>query len=344
MKFTRCGVDIAKQVFQVHAVDAHGSVVVQRKLARGKVLQFFAQREPCLIGIEACAGAHYWARELGKLGHTVKLMAAQFVHPYRKNGKNDANDAEAICEAVGRTNMRFVPVKSTAQQAVLCWHRARSLAVAQRTALVNQIRGLLGEFGLVVPQGITRLRQQLPRILEDAENRLPHLARQLLGELLGQVRELDQKVRRYEHQIEGLARNDAGAERLMAVPGVGPLTASALVATVGNAQVFANGRQFAAWLGLTPRQYSSGGKSRLGSITKRGDVYLRTLLIHGARTALQYAARRSDPESLWAVRLMQRRPKNVAAVAVAAKHARIIWALLARNTQYRVKAMATVAA
>ncbi len=335
MKFTRCGLDIAKRVFQLHGVDPNGVARVQRTLARGKVLEYFAQCEPCLIGMEACGGAHYWARELEKLGHTVKLMAAQFVTPYRKSGKNDANDAEAICEAVGRPTMRFVPIKGTEQQAVLSWHRARSMAVAQRTAQVNQIRGLLGEFGLVVPKGIAQLRGQLPHILEDAENALPDLARELLGELLGQLRELDRRVGLYERRIEQLAHAHTDAERLMKMPGVGALTASAVVATVGDARVFANGRQFAAWLGLTPRQHSSGGKSRLGAISKRGDVYLRTLLIHGARSALKQAGRRSDPKSLWAVKLVQRRPFTVAAVALAAKHARIIWALLARESDYR---------
>jgi transposase len=335
MKFTRCGLDIAKRVFQVHGVDDAGMVRVQKKLSRGKVLEYFAQRESCVIGIEACAGSHYWARELGKLGHTVKLMAAQFVQPYRKSGKNDTNDAEAICEAVGRSNMRFVSVKSVKQQSVLCWHRARSLTVGQRTAQVNQIRGLLGEFGLVVPRGIGKLREQLPRILEDAENGLGDLARQLLSDLLGQLRYLDEQVEHYERQIQQLARSSAAAERLMAIQGVGPLTASAVVASVGDARVFKNGRQFAAWLGLTPRQHSSGGKSRLGPITKRGDVYLRTLLIHGARSSLTRVAQQRDAKSLWATQLMQRRPMNVAAVALAAKHARIIWALLARDVPYR---------
>jgi transposase len=335
MKFTRCGLDIAKRVFQVHGVDEAGAVRVQKKLARGKVLEYFAQRESCLIGIEACAGSHYWARELGKLGHTVKLMAARFVQPYRKSDKNDTNDAEAICEAVGRPNMRFVSVKSIEQQSVLCWHRARSLAVGHRTAQVNQIRGLLGEFGVVVPQGIGKLREELPRILEDAENGLGDLARQLLSDLLGQLRHLDEQVEHYEGQIQQFARLSEAAQRLMAIQGVGPLTASAVVAAVGDARVFKNGRQFAAWLGLTPRQHSSGGKSRLGSITKRGDVYLRTLLIHGARSSLTRVARQQDAKSLWAARLMQRRPANVAAVALAAKHARIIWALLARDAPYR---------
>lgn len=335
MKFTRCGLDIAKRVFQVHGVDETGAVRVQKKLLRAKVLEYFAQRESCLIGIEACAGSHYWARELGKLGHTVKLMAAQFVQPYRKSEKNDTNDAEAICEAVGRPNMRFVSVKSVEQQSVLCWHRARSLAVGQRTSQVNQIRGLLGEFGLVVPQGIAKLREQLPQILEDAENGLGDLARQLLNDLLGQLRHLDEQVAHYERQIQQLTRSSEAAQRLMTIQGVGPLTASAVVASVGDARVFKNGRQFAAWLGLTPRQHSSGGKSRLGAISKRGDVYLRTLLIHGARSSLTRVGQQRDAKSLWAARLMQRRPVNVAAVALAAKHARIIWALLARDVPYR---------
>lgn len=262
-------------------------------------------------------------------------MAAQFVNPYRKSSKNDANDAEAICEAVGRPNMRFVAVKTEEQQSVLTMHRARSLTVANRTAQVNQIRGLLGEFGLIVPQGITRLRKQLPQILEDAENNLPDLARGILSDLLGQLRHFDAQVEHYDRQIEQLARHSEPAQRLMAIEGIGPITATALVASVGNAQVFQNGRQFAAWLGLTQRQHSSGGKSRLGQITKQGDRYLRTLLVHGARALLRFVPRKNDAKSAWATRLMQRRHVNVAAVALAAKHARIIWAMLARGTQYQ---------
>lgn len=335
MKFTRCGLDIAKQVFQVHGVNEHGVVKGRKTLPRANVLEYFAQVPPCLIGIEACAGAHYWARALGKLGHTVKLMAAQFVIPYRKRGKNDANDAEAICEAVGRPNMHFVAVKSEEQQAVLMVHRARTLVVANRTALVNQIRGLLGEFGLVVPKGVARLRAELPRILEDAENGLPTLAREVLTELLDQFRELDQRIRQYDTQIRHLAQLSEPARRLMQVEAIGPQTATALIASMGDPHVFQNARNYAASLGLIPRQDSSGGTTRLGAITKHGDRYVRTLLVHGARAYLRVVDKKTDRKSAWARRVKERRHVNVAAVALAAKHARIAWAMLAKGTEYR---------
>jgi transposase len=335
MEITRVGLDIAKRVFQVHGVDERGRAAVTKKLSRAEVLEFFAQLRPCLIGIEACGGAHYWGRELGRLGHTVKLMAAQFISPYRKSGKNDANDAEAICEAVGRPNMRFVGIKSEEQQAVLMMHRVRTLVVANRTALVNQVRGLLGEFGIVVPVGIRRLRAQLPQILEDAENGLPTLARRILADLLQQLHHLDEQVEHYERELGALAQLSEPAQRLMQINGIGPITATALVASVGDARVFKNGRQFAAWLGLTPRQYSSGGITRLGRITKRGDRYLRMLLVHGARALLRFVNRKTDARSAWAKALKERRHVNIAAVALAAKHARIIWALLAKGTEYR---------
>lgn len=338
MKLTRIGLDTAKQVFQVHGVDEHGKAVLEKQLARGRVLEFFSNLPPCLVGIEACAGTHYWARELSKLGHTVRLMAGQFVAPYRKSGKNDANDAEAICEAVGRPTMRFVSVKSVEQQAILAVHRARSLLVEERTALVNQTRGLLGEFGITVAQGIDRLRRALPEILEDGENGLPGLARETFADLLEQLRALDVRVVHYDRRIETLAREMESARRLMAIAGIGPITATALVATVGDAKVFSHGRQFAAWLGLTPRQHSSGGKSKLGRISKRGDVYLRTLLIHGARSVLRLTAKKTDLKSRWAEGLKQRSGNNIAATALAAKHARIIWAMLARDTDYRLAA------
>jgi transposase len=341
---TRIGLDIAKRVFQVHGVDELGRAKMTKKLPRAQVLQFFAQLPVCVVGIEACGGAHYWARELGRLGHTVRLMAAQFVNPYRKSGKNDANDAEAICEAVGRPNMRFVAVKSEEQQAVLMWHRARTLAVTNRTAQVNQIRGLLGEFGCIVSKGIRPLRRELPQILEDAENGLPHLGRTLLSELLEQLRALDEQIERCDRQISQVARESEAAQRLMAIEGIGPITSTALVASVGDARVFRNGRQFAAWLGLTPHQRSSGGKISLGQITKRGDRYLRTLLVHGSRALLRYVGRKSDAKSVWAVNVMQRRHVNVAAVALAAKQARIIWAMLAKGTEYRPSEAAAAAA
>jgi len=341
MKFTRCGLDIAKQVFQVHGVDEHGAVKGHRVLPRAKVLEYFAQLPPCLIGIEACGSAHYWARELSKLGHTVKLMAAQYVMAYRKRAKNDANDAEAICEAVGRPNMRFVAIKSEEQQAVLMVHRARALTVGNRTAQVNQIRGLLGEFGLVVPRGVGRLRRELPGILEDAENGLPVLAREVLSGLLQELREADLRISAYDRQIRALAEASEPARRLMRVDSIGPQTATALVATVGDPHVFKNGRGFAAWLGITPRQHSSGGKERLGQITRQGDGYLRTLLVHGARSYLRVVDKKTDAKSDWARRLKQRRHVNVAAVAIAAKHARIAWAILAHGTEYRPAGLQT---
>lgn len=344
MKFSRCGLDIAKQVFQVHGVSERGSVKGRRTLARAKVLEYFAQVPACLIGMEACAGAHYWARELTELGHTVKLMGAQFVIPYRKSGKNDANDAEAICEAVGRPNMHFVAVKSEEQQAVLMVHRARSLLVGHRTALVNQIRGLLGEFGLVVPQGITRLRAQLPQLLEDAENGLPALAREVLAELLERLREFDRRIHGYDLKLRELARQSEPARRLMRIGAIGAQTATALVASMGDPLVFKSARNYAASLGLTPRQNSSGGTARLGRITKQGDRYLRTLLIQGARSYARVLDKRSDGKSAWVRRLQQRRHGNIAVVALAAKHARIAWAMLAKGTEYQPVLAAELAA
>lgn len=337
MAIARVGIDIAKTVFQVHGVDGHGKARLKKTLSRGEMLEFFARLPGCLIGIEACAGAHYWARELIKLGHDVRLMASQFVIPYRKSGKNDANDAEAICEAVGRPNMRFVPVKTEEAQAVLTLHRARELLVAERIALSNQIRGLLGEFGIVAAGGMAGLRRVMLE-LGTGQRHLPVLARKTIGELFERMLEQEKKAQEYERQISQLAKQNEAARRLMQIEGVGPITASALVANVTDAKLFKSGREFAAWLGLTPRQHSSGGKTKLGSISKRGDVRLRTLLIHGTRTALQYAAGKEDRKSRWVMELKSRSCANVAAVALAAKQARIIWAMLARGTEYRVAA------
>jgi transposase len=344
MGTSRCGLDIAKHVFQLHGVDEHGATTIRKTLQRAKVMQYFAQLPPCVIGIEACAGAHSWARKLTKLGHTVKLMATQYVVAYRKRGKNDANDAEAICEAVGRPNMRFVAVKSEEQQAILMVHRARSLVIANRTAQVNQIRGLLGEFGLVVPRGLAAVRRGLPHILEAAENGLPTLAREVLSGLLLQLREIDARIKHYDQQIRSLAEASEPAQRLMQIEAIGPQTATALLATIGNPHVFKSGRGFAAWLGMTPRQYSSGGKEHLGRITRQGDGYLRTLLIHGARSYMRVVGTKSDAKSDWVRRLSERRHANVAAVALAAKHARVAWAILARGTTYRPEGVRSAAA
>lgn len=333
LNVTHLGIDLAKQVFQVHGVDERGHTVLRRRLSRTQLRPFVAQLRPCRIGLEACGSAHYWARELTTLGHDVRLIAPQFVTPYRKNDKNDGNDAEAICEAVSRPHMRFVPVKDVGQQAVLTVHRARQLLVAERTALVNQSRGLLAEFGLIVSAGIGALRRAWPGLLETPE--LPALAREVFTDLADRLRGVDERVAAYDHRVVQLARQTEPAQRLMQVPGVGPVTATALIATVGNAHAFRNGRQLAAWLGLVPRQHSSGGTRRLGRITKRGDVYLRTLLTHGARAVMRHLARRNDATSRWVTALHARRGFNKAVVALAAKQARILWALLATGRTYQ---------
>jgi len=335
MQVTRIGLDIAKNVFQVHGVDVHDKVVVRKQLSRSKVLPYFAQLRPCLVGLEACGGAHYWARELQKLGHEVRLMAAAMIQPYRTGQKNDRNDAEAICEAVSRLRTRFVAVKSEAQQAVLTVHRVRELLVTERTALVNQIRGLLMEYGVVIAQGIQRLRRELLALLDSAPT-LPTLVREVVAELRERLLELDRRITEYDRRIEQLAKQNEAARRLMQVEGVGPITATAIVATIGDGHAFHHGRQFAAWVGLVPKQHSTGGKSVLGRITKHGNVYLRTLLIHGARAVLQFSAKRSDQKSRWVEQVRRRRGNNIAAVALAAKHARILWALLARGQEYRL--------
>jgi transposase len=336
MNVTTIGLDLAKTVFQVHGVDARGKATLRRTLKRSDVARFFANLPPCLIGMEACASAHFWARKFIELGHTVRLMAPQFVKPYVKTNKNDARDAEAICEAVSRPSMRFVPIKTIEQQALLGLHRARQSFVFARTAQANQIRGLLAEFGIVLPKGIRSLEQQLPEIIGTANNGLPDLSRELFSRLFGHFRELDDQVKEIERQIKAWHRVDEASRRLEAIPGIGPLTASALVASIGDARTFKNARQFSAWLGLVPRQESSGGKTTLLGISKRGDTYLRTLLIHGARAVLLQLRRRADRGHGWLQRLLARRNNNIAAVALANKNARIVWALLARDRKYQV--------
>jgi transposase len=331
MNITTIGIDLAKNVFQVHGTDERGKAVLNKALRRSQMMQFFTQRPPCLIGMEACGSAHFWARKLSALGHTVKLMAPQFVKPYVKTNKNDARDAEAICEAVGRPSMRFVAIKTCEQQALLALHRARQGLVRARTAQGNQIRGLLAEFGHVIPKGRRYLEQHIPEILEDAENGLPGMSRELFARLLEHLRYLDMQVQGLEAQIKAWHREDGASRRLEQIPGIGPLTASALVASIGDARNFKNGRQLSAWLGLVPRQHSSGGKQTLLGISKRGDVYLRTLLIHGARANLRIA----KPHQ-WGTVLAERSNKNLAAVALANKNARIVWALLAHGRDFQV--------
>lgn len=334
MNITTIGLDLAKNVFQVHGVDERGKAVLRKTLKRAEVAGFFVKLGPCIVGIEACGGAHFWARKLTEFGHTVRLMAPQFVKPYLKANKNDARDAEAICEAVSRPTMRYVPIKSAEQQAVLSLHRVRQGFVTARTAQANQIRGLLAEFGIVIRKGIGCIGRQMPGILEDGENGLPGSSRELFQRLFDHFRELDRQAHELEAAIQAWHRQNEDSERLEKVPGIGPLTATALVASIGDATTFSNGRQMAAWLGLVPRQASSGGKERLLGISKRGDVYLRTLLIHGARSLLLSIKRRGVGTDTWIGQLLQRRSLNIAVVALANKNARIVWALLAHHRQY----------
>ena len=334
MKITTVGVDLAKAVFQVHGVDERGKVVLRKQVKRKDVLSFFANLQPCLIGMEACGSAQYWARKLSALGHTVRLMAPQFVKPYVKTNKSDRNDAEAICEAVARPNMRFVPVKTAEMQAVLAVHRARQGFVKARTAQANQIRGLLAEFGIVIPKGIAHIAKCLPDILEDGENALPGMMRELVAQLGEQLKAADKQVGELERQIKLWHRESEPSCKLEEIAGIGPITASALVASVGDAKSFKNARQLPAWLGMVPRHDGTGGKATLGRISKRGDVYLRTLLIHGARAVIAQFERKANPPDCWLKRLLARRNKNIAAVALAAKNARIAWALLAHERSY----------
>lgn len=333
MKITAIGLDLAKNVFQVHAADTRGKAVLRRQLRRAEVLIFFANLVPCVVGMEACGSAHYWARKLRELGHDVRLIPPQYVKPYVKRNKNDAADAEAICEAVTRPEMPTVPVKSSSQQVMLSIHRARQGFVKARTAQANQIRGLLAEFGLTVPQAISHVYTRVPEIIEDGEHDLPGNFRQLIARLVDHLKVLDIQVEELEQQIRRWHKENEASRRLAEVPGIGPMTASALVASVGDAKNFKNGRQLAAWLGLVPRQHSSGGKPTLLGISKRGDTYLRTLLVHGARAVLRVAANKPTVNR-WVLKLADRRHRNIAAVALANKNARIVWALLAHERHY----------
>lgn len=338
MKVTTVGLDIAKDVFQVYGVDAQGRVVAKKRLARNKLLEWFGKAGGCLVGMEACGSAHHWARELSAQGHEVRLMSPQFVKPFRKGCKNDANDAEAIYEALNRPSMRFVSIKTTDEQAVLALHRVRQRLVAKRTALINQIRGLLAEFGVVLPRGAAQVRRTVLEALEEYAMRLPALMQEIVRDLRSELVITESRLQEYECRIDRIFQGMSMCKKLAALEGIGPVTATALVASVGRPGEFKNGRQFAAWLGLTPRQNSSGNRQCLMGITKRGDKYLRTLLIHGARSALNACRKRTDAKSLWAERLRMRRGNNVAATALAAKNARILWALMTRAEEYRVSA------
>lgn len=327
------GLDIAKSVFQVHGVDAAGDVVIRRKLRRSQMLQFFAKQPACLVGIEACASAHYWGRELTKQGHQVKLMPPSYVKPYVKRQKNDAADAEAICEAVTRPTMRFVEIKSPEQQSVMVLHKVRLTLIRQRTQLSNSIRGHMAEFGLVAAVG----REGLARLLtfvETGDERVPEDARMCLELLAQQLDLVNRQILETDRRIRASARATDVGRRLMTIPGVGPLVASALVATVANPKAFKNGRNLSAWIGLVPQQNSSGGKERLGGITKQGDRYLRQLLVVGALAVVRYAQQHGTRRP-WLVRLLARRPTKVATVALANKIARMAWAVMTSGESYR---------
>lgn len=328
------GLDLAKHVFQVHGVGAGGEVVLRKKLRRSEVHPLFAKLPPCLIGMEACPSAHYWARELSALGHTVRLMPAAYVKPYVKRGKSDAIDAEAICEAVGRPTMRFVPAKSAVQQSIVMLHRTRDLLVRQRTMLANALRGHLAEFGIVAAQGIWRLSELLAMATAAPVSQLPSLARECLALILAQAEDLQRRIGMVEQSILAWHKHSEASQRLQSIPGIGFITATAIAAFVPDATIFKSGRQFAAWLGLTPRLRGTGGKVHLGRISKAGDGNLRRLLVLGA-TSLVRSARHKPEKAAWISGLLTRRPTRVATVAVANKLARIAWAVLSRGEDFR---------
>ena len=332
---TRVGIDLAKSVFHLTAVDAKGAVVERRRLSRAKLQGYLAALPAgCEVAMEACASAHHWGRLVARLGHRALLMSPHKVAPYMHRNKNDVNDADGIAEASSRPGMRFVGVKSADQQHVQHLHRARRLAVRDRTAQANQLHAFLLEYGIESPKGVASLRRRLAEVLDDFGNELPDGARALLGELGDELARLDDRVASFDERLGALAREDAACRRLMSVPGIGPLTATALAAAVGDPSAFRNGRELAAWLGLTPRQHSTGGRPRLLGISKRGDRYLRCLLIHGARAALRQAGRHDDRRSRWAAQVERRRNRNVAAVALANKNARVAWALLTKEVEF----------
>ncbi|MDF0522926.1 IS110 family transposase [Bradyrhizobium yuanmingense] len=337
MEAATIGLDISKHVFHIHAVDSQGQVAGRQRLRRGEIVSFFSSLAPCLVGIEACATAHHWAREIGQFGHDVRLIPPAYVKPYlRRGAKNDAADAAAICEAVSRPNMRFVPIKSAENQGFLMLHRARGLLVRQRTMTACAIRAHFAEFGIIVGQGRQRV-DGLVDLLDDEELTLPAHARIALAVLVSQLKELGRQVEAIERELAEIQRVNPMAKLLSSIPGIGPITATALAATVPDATMFRSGREFAAWLGLTPKQNSTGGKDRLGRITKQGDSYLRHLLVIGARNVVRYPKARSRVGGGWIEALLERRRPMVVAVAVANKLARIVWAMMTTGEFYRPK-------
>jgi len=329
------GLDIAKSVFQVHCVDAAGQVVFRRQLKRRYVLAFFQKLPRCLIGIEACASSHYWSRELQALGHNVRLMPAAYVKPYVKRQKNDATDAEAICEAVTRANMRFVETKTPEQQSCLMLHRTRHLLIRQQTAVINAIRAHLAEFGIVAPLGRLGVEELLGVVADPKDERVPDVARACLAALGSQLRVLKTQILEFDRMINAWHRSNETSKRLDEIPGVGPALATALVASVANPRVFRSGRDFSAWIGLVPRQHSSGGKDKLGSISKQGDRYLRGLFTAGALAVIRYAKIHGTKHRPWLAALLARRPTKIAAIALANKIARMAWAMMAKGERYK---------
>lgn len=333
------GIDLAKDVFQLHGVDDAGKAILKKRLRRAELLPFLANLSPCLIGIEVCGGSNYWAREFEKIGHTAKQIAPQFVKPYRKSNKNDANDAEAICEAVGRPNMRFVPTKRAEDQDTQSVHRIRQRLISQRTGLSNEIRGFLLEYGIALPKSISRLRKEIPTLVENKSNGLTEPIRALLIQLHEEMDFLDEQISSYDEKIKLFFKNSELCQRISKVAGVGIITATALVASSSAlAKALKNGRQFSAALGLVPRQNSSGNKEQLLSITKTGDNYIRGLLIHGARSAIKVAANKEDKTSKWVTEKVRTRGHNRACVALANKNARIIWVLITKGVEYQMAA------
>jgi len=332
---TTIGLDIAKSVFQVHGVDAGGQPVIRRQLKRRHVLTFFQKLPPCLVGIEACASSHHWSRELQALGHTVRLMPPAYVKPYVKRHKNDATDAEAICEAVTRANMRFVATKTPEQQSCLMLHRTRHLFIRQQTAVINAIRAHLAEFGIVAPVGRNGVEQLLGIVADPNDKRLPEVARVCIAALGTQLRVLKAQVLNFDRQIMAWHRSNETSKRLDEIPGVGPVLATALVASVADPKAFRSGRDFSAWIGLVPKQYSSGGKDKLGSISKQGDRYLRGLFTAGALAVIRYAKIHGTKHRPWLTALLARRPTKVVAIALANKLARMAWAMMAKGERYK---------
>src|SRR6476646_101511 len=337
---TTIGLEIAKSVFQIHGVDAAGNVIVRRQLKRRYVLPFFQRLPPCLIGIEACASSHHWSRELKALGHTVRLMPPAYVKPYVKRQKNDAADAEAICEAVTRANMRFVATKTPEQQSGLVLHRTRHLFIRQQTAVINAIRAHLGEFGIVAAVGRNGVEDLLDVVADPSDKRVPEIARACLAALGAQLRKLKEQILEFDRMIRAWHRSDEMSLRLDDCPGVGPVLATALAATVADPKAFRSRRNFSAWIGIVPKQHSSGGKDRLGNISKQGDRYLRSLFMAGALAVIRYAKIHGTTHRPWLTALLARRPTKVAAIALANKMARMVWAMMTRGERYKLRACA----